>query len=151
MSNQLKFTGILHEIHEVKTGTTKGGDQWKSVDFFVEETGAEYPQSAVFRLFGVEKVNKFIKYNDVGTELEVSFNLKTNEHENKRYNSLDAWSVKNLNYKKEDNTETQKETTSQQNNTGGGSYKKEEVPTATIDDDLPFNRKRFYSKYSIGK
>ena len=94
--NQLKFIGSIQRIFEPTTGTTIKGNNWKAVEFLVTET-KEYPQSAVFKLFGVgdkiDKVENFIKYRKVGDDVEVSFNLKSKEYKEKFYNSLDAWTV----------------------------------------------------------
>lgn len=94
--NQLKFKGTIQKIYPLKSGTTQKGDEWKSVEFLVTET-KEYPQSGKFNLFGVgdkaDKVDKFIKYNNVGDDVEVSFNLKTKEFKGVDYTSLEAWSV----------------------------------------------------------
>lgn len=94
--NQFKFKGSILKISKPKTGTTAKGDEWKSVEILVTET-KEYPQSAVFNYFGsgdkIEKIDKFLKYNSVGDDVEVSFNLKTREHNGIDYNGVEAWNV----------------------------------------------------------
>lgn len=91
--NELKFNGRIKKIFDVQQGKSSNGNEWKSVDFLVGETSGDYPQSANFRLFGVEKVDNFMKYNKVGDDVEVSFNLKSREYEGRYFNSLDAWKV----------------------------------------------------------
>ena len=94
--NQFKFEGTIQKVFETKQGTTQKGDQWKAVEFLVTEK-KEYPQSAVFKIFGsgdkLEKVDNFLKYQKVGDDVTVSFNLKTSEYNGKTYNGVEAWSV----------------------------------------------------------
>lgn len=94
--NQFKFEGTIKKVFETKQGTTQKGDQWKAVEFLVTEK-KEYPQSAVFKIFGsgdkLEKVDNFLKYQKVGDDVTVSFNLKTSEYNGKTYNGVEAWSV----------------------------------------------------------
>jgi len=89
----MQFTGVIKEIFPTKSGTSKAGNEWKAVEFIVEEEGEEYPQSAKFQMFGEDKVEKFEKYNNVGDNVDVSFNLKTSEFKGKFYTSLDAWKI----------------------------------------------------------
>jgi len=90
--NELKFTGKITKIYPTQEGS-KNGKDWKRIDFVVEEEKPEYPQTAAFSLFGVEKVDKFLKYNKEGDTVDVSFNLKADEYNGKHYQKLDAWHV----------------------------------------------------------
>ena len=92
--NKLVFRGNITKILEVKTGEGANG-AWKAISFLVKEVKDEYPQSAVFKLFGTEKVDNFIQYNKVGKLVDVSFNLKANpgSSEGQFFNNLDAWKV----------------------------------------------------------
>lgn len=119
MSNTLKFTGVITEVLDVKSGESANGE-WKALEFLVVENKEDYPQSALFRLFGAEKVDNFLQYNKVGNLVEVSFNLKTNQSKDKKrhFNSLDAWRVYKL-----------KETPSEET---------PENETGEDNDDLPF-------------
>jgi len=91
--NQFKFTGEITKVFDVAQGVSKAGNAWKRVDFVVSEVTGDFPQSSKFTLFGEEKVDNFMKYNKVGDTVDVSFNLKSREHEGNVYNSLDAWKV----------------------------------------------------------
>ena len=122
--NELKFTGIIEKIFDVKQGT-KDGKDWKSIEFKVVEQQQEYPQSVKFNYFGVDNVDKFLKYNKVGDLVDVSFNLKCRENEKGAFNSIDAWKV----YK---NNSTEKQSNSLP------TYTTSEVIPEQIDDDLPF-------------
>ncbi len=92
---ELKLTGTIKTIKEVVTGTTKGGDEWKKVDFVIANNdgfeGKE--QIFAFEIFGAEKVDKFLQYNKVGDTVDVDFNIRTNEWNGKYYTSLGAWKV----------------------------------------------------------
>lgn len=90
--NKQEFKGRISTILPVQSGTGDKGE-WKSVDFVVKEVGGDYPQSAVFRLWGLEKVDNFMKYNSEGSDVIVSFNLSAREWNGKYFNSLDAWKV----------------------------------------------------------
>lgn len=91
--NKFQFNGQITKVFDVQEGVSKAGNSWKSIEFTVSETMGEYPQSAKFKLFGVEKVDNFEKYNKEGDMVEVSFNLKSREHGGNTYNTLDAWKV----------------------------------------------------------
>ncbi len=90
--NDFKFKGQIEKIFDVKSGESDRGE-WKSIEFLVAEVDEQYPQSVSFRLFGADKVDNFVKYNEVGDLVEVSFNIKSREYEGKYYNSIDAWKV----------------------------------------------------------
>jgi len=125
MANQFKFTGFIEKIFDIKTGTSNGKD-WKAVEFIVRETGGEYPQSAKFQLFGEEKVDKFLKYNNELDEVEVSFNFKCKETAKGWFTSIDAWSVKNSDYAKKEH-ESHKNAVIDEN-----------ITNDEIDESLPF-------------
>lgn len=131
--NQLKFEGTIQRIYETKQGTTKNGDQWKAVEFLVTET-KERPQSAVFKLFAsgdkVDKIDKFLKYQKVGDDVTVSFNLKTSEYNGKTYNGVEAWSV----FGKKQSEETHKKIKS----VAVASKRMDAEFAQIVDDDLPF-------------
>jgi hypothetical protein len=54
MKNNLTFTGRITEIKEPRTGESAKG-VWASIDFEVTEDSAEYPQSALFSMFGFNR------------------------------------------------------------------------------------------------
>lgn len=88
MKNELKFTGIITNILDViQVGDTK------KIEFIVTEEVAQYPQSVKFSIYGDEKVDKFVKYNKLNASVEVSFNFKTTEWNEKHFTSIEAWKV----------------------------------------------------------
>tara|TARA_R110000782_G_scaffold137341_1_gene229833 strand:- start:88 stop:414 length:327 start_codon:yes stop_codon:yes gene_type:complete len=108
----MEITGKITKVNETINGTTAAGKEWKKLSFLVETT-EEYNNLYCFDVFGDESVDKFEKYNKVGQEVDVKFNVKTNEYKGKYYTSLGAWSI--FSAKKED-----------------------AVPAAEEEDDLPF-------------
>lgn len=92
---ELKLTGQIKIIKEVVSGTTKGGDEWKKVEFVIANNDGYQGQEQVFcfEIFGAEKVDKFLQYNKVGDTVDVDFNIRTNEWKEKHFTSLQAWKV----------------------------------------------------------
>lgn len=89
MKNDLKLNGKITKVFPSITGNGKNGE-WTKNTFLVKDN-AKYPQEAKFELFNKLDTMDFVK---VGNEVEVSFNLKTNEWQGKYYTSLQAWSVR---------------------------------------------------------
>lgn len=92
MSATLKLQGVITKITEVQEGESKAGKAWKKLGFVVETLG-EYPKNVYFTVFGEEKVNNFQKFNKVGQEVEVSFNVESREYNERFYTDLQAWKV----------------------------------------------------------
>lgn len=88
----LAIKGKIVKILEVETGTSKAGKEWKKQNFVID-TGNQYNPEVCFQLFGDEKIENFNKYNKVGQEVEVSFNVSSREFKGKYYHNLDAWKV----------------------------------------------------------
>ncbi len=107
----MKVTGKIRTIEDVQKGTSKDGKDWQKL-IFTLVTNEQYNNLYAIEIFGEEKVNKFLKYNNVGTEIDVDFNIKTNEWQGKYFTSLQYW--------KSFKAETQKVETTEEN------------------DDLPF-------------
>ena len=88
--------GILKTILPIETGVAKStGKEWKKVSFVVTNNegyeGRE--QMYAFEVFGEEKVDNFIKYNQEGSQVEVKFNIQTNNWKDKYFTSLSAYRV----------------------------------------------------------
>jgi len=91
----MKAIGIIKTISDIQKGTSKAGKDWQKLTFTITNNegyeGRE--QIFAFEVFGDEKVDNFTKYNKVGQNVEVSFNIQTNEWKGKYYTSLQAWKV----------------------------------------------------------
>ena len=96
--------GKIKTILPTKEGVGKQSQkQWKSLTFVISNNdgydGAE--QIFAFDVNGFEKedgtgfdlLENFLKYNKVDSEVEVSYNIRTNEWQNKFYTSLSAWKI----------------------------------------------------------
>ena len=109
----MKVTGKITKVLEPVSGTSKAGKAWKKLVFTLETT-EEYNNLYAFEVFGEEKVDNLLKFNKVGQNVDVEFNVKCNEWEGKYFTSLQAWKV----FKAEE--------------------VKEELVLTTEEDDLPF-------------
>ena len=91
----MQVTGTIKKILPVQEGESKEGKKWKKITFVVSNNegyeGAE--QLFAFEIFGEEKVDKFLQYNKESNQVDVDFNIRTNEYQGKYYTSLQAWKV----------------------------------------------------------
>jgi hypothetical protein len=92
--SDLKITGNITKVLELQKGTSKAGKEWQKQNFLVQ-TDAAYNNYYFFEVFGEDKIEKFFKWNKVGSKVTVSFNVKTNEHNGKYYTTLVAWNIFN--------------------------------------------------------
>ena len=92
MSYEVK--GTIDKILPVQTGTSAKGE-WKKVSFVVSNTegyeGRE--QLFCFDIFGAEKVDNFTKYNSEGSEVNVKFEIRTNDYQGRYFTNLAAFHV----------------------------------------------------------
>ena len=89
----MEVQGTITNILDKVTGQKKDGSgDWVKQSFTLETT-EQYNNLYCFELFGEEKVENFNKYNKVGQEVKVDFNVQTNEWKGKYYTSLQAWKV----------------------------------------------------------
>lgn len=86
MSNQL--TGTIKLIGEKQVFDSG----FQKVEFVITTNDEKYPQDVKFEIVQ-DKVDDFIKYNKVGTSVDVDFNVRGNEYNGKYYVSLSAWKV----------------------------------------------------------
>ena len=93
--SDLKVKGTIRTILDKQSGISNAGKEWTKQSFVIANNegyeGRE--QLFAFELFGDEKVSKFNNHNNVGKEVEVSFNIKCNEWKDKYFTSLDAWKI----------------------------------------------------------
>jgi len=86
MSYQL--TGTIKVIGEKQTFDSG----FQKVNFVVTTLDDKYPQDISFDIMK-DKVDDFLKYNKVGTLVDVDFNITGNEYNGKYYNNHTAWKV----------------------------------------------------------
>jgi hypothetical protein len=88
----MKVTGKITKVLDTQKGTSAAGKDWQKLSFILETT-EDYNNLYCFDVFGDEKVEQFLKYNKVGQEVDVSFNVQTNEYKGKYYTSLQSWKI----------------------------------------------------------
>jgi hypothetical protein len=94
--SELKVKGKITKILEKLTGQKKDGSgEWVKQSFVIDN-GEQYNNLTAFEVFGEEKVENLNKYNKVGDEVEVSFNISCNEWQGKYYTTLQAWIIKKV-------------------------------------------------------
>lgn len=119
-----KKTGEIIEILPTESGTSKAGKDWKKLTFAID-TKETYNNIIAFELFGEDKVDDFLKYNKVGRNVDVDFNISSNKWKDRYFTSASAWKVSKAN-----DTET------------GLEHAKKVIdsimPSADEDNNLPF-------------
>ena len=88
----MEVTGKITKVLDVQKGTSKEGKEWQKLIFTLETT-EQYNNLYAFEVFGSEKVETFNKFNKVGDDVKVDFNVSTNEWQGKYFTSLQAWKV----------------------------------------------------------
>lgn len=88
----MKVTGKITKVLDTQKGTSASGKDWQKLSFILETT-EDYNNLYCFDVFGDEKVEQFLKFNKVGQEVDVSFNVQTNEYKGKYYTSLQSWKI----------------------------------------------------------
>lgn len=98
--SELKLNGKIKSILPVVSGTSKAGKEWKKQSFVITNNDGYEGREQVycFEVFGEEKVDNLTKFNKVGDDVSVSFNIGCNEYNNptkglQYFTSLSAWRV----------------------------------------------------------
>lgn len=106
----LEVKGTITKVLDKVTGTKKDntGD-WVKQSFLID-TKEQYNNILCFEVFGDEKVENLNKYNKVGDEVTVAFNVNTNEWQGKYFTSLSAWTIKKVDSVEQPKTESAFET-----------------------------------------
>ena len=65
---------------------------FQKVEFVLTTNDEKYPQDVKFEIVQ-DKVDDFLKYNKIGSVVDVDFNVRGNEYKGKYYVSLTAWKV----------------------------------------------------------
>ena len=84
----LQLTGTIKLIGEKQVFDSG----FQKVEFVLTTNDEKYPQDVKFEIVQ-DKVDDFLKYNKVGSSVDVSFNVRGNEYKEKYYVSLSAWKV----------------------------------------------------------
>ena len=93
---EFKVTGTIKTILPTETGVAKSsGKEWSKLNFIVSnDEGYEgREQIYCFQIFGQERVDKFLKFNTEGTQVDVKFDIQVNEYNGKYFTNLSAFHV----------------------------------------------------------
>tara|TARA_R110000751_G_scaffold292982_1_gene400422 strand:+ start:453 stop:803 length:351 start_codon:yes stop_codon:yes gene_type:complete len=96
--SELKLTGTIKTILPVQSGTAKSGNDWQKQTFVITNNDGYEGKEQIFafEVFGADKVENLTKYNKVGDNVEVSFNISTNEWKDKYFTGLQAWKIEKV-------------------------------------------------------
>ena len=87
----MEFIGKIIQINELQSGVSKAGKEWKKITFVVE-THDQYPKKGCFTMMN-DRAENLIKYQHVGDEVKVSFDIDSREFNGRWYTDLSAWRV----------------------------------------------------------
>ena len=97
--SELTITGKIKTLLAVESGTAKAtGNEWQKQNFIVSNNDGYEGKEQIFcfEVFGQEKVENLTKFNKVGDNVKVQFNIGTNEWKGKYFTSLSAWRIEKL-------------------------------------------------------
>ena len=87
----MEFTGKIIAILQPKGGVSKAtGNEWKAQEFVIESHD-QYPRKMCFEVFGADKIDQF--NIQMGEELTVSFDIDSNQWQDRWFNRIRAWKV----------------------------------------------------------
>lgn len=89
----MQFIGTITRILPVRTGTSKTGKVWKSIEFCVQNNNSSYTHTACFTLMGEERVSSFQLNFKEGHNVLVDFEIDSHEYNGRIFNSINAWKV----------------------------------------------------------
>ena len=87
----LELQGKLLRKLPVQSGRSARGE-WSKQEFLVEYQEGNFPATACFDVWGMDKVNDLARFAD-GEEIVVSFNINSREYNGKYYTNLRAWKI----------------------------------------------------------
>ena len=101
--SELTINGKIKSFTKIESGTSKVGKEWQKQSFIVANDGGYEGKEQIFcfDVFGTEKVENLTKFQKVGDEITVQFNIGTNEYNNptkglQYFTSLNAWRIEKL-------------------------------------------------------
>lgn len=83
----MEFKGQVISVIN-KSGTSKEGKSFEAYQFVVEEQIEQYPQSAVFDIFGDR-----VKVPNIGDVVTIQFNMRASEWQGKYFGKNNAWKI----------------------------------------------------------
>lgn len=119
----MQITGKITEISPIKEGTSKNGEAYKSLTYWLEVDG-DYPDEIKVDIYSTNhetygfKADKFKEFNKVGDEVNAVVRFRASEWNDKKYMNCNHISVKSVG--------------------GGSSQQTESVPSENEGEPLPF-------------
>jgi hypothetical protein len=79
----INVTGKIVEVLPMRSGVSKNGNEWKSQDFILEETGGD---KLIFGVFGEDKLNSYNLH--VGSEAAVTLKIEATSWNGKYFTKV---------------------------------------------------------------
>lgn len=95
----MEISGRFLQAFELKSGTSKAGNGWKSQDFLIE-TDEKYPKKIVFTVFSHVDMIEGVKAGDI---VDVNFEIESREWNGKWFTQAKAIGVNKVELKPIDN------------------------------------------------
>jgi len=87
------WEGRLEWVGEPRTGKTKKGNDWTSVDFVLKYTDEQdYERHVMFNVFGDEKVNTIIAC-EIGTKIRVDWRPDAREYNGRWFGKNEVYGI----------------------------------------------------------
>ena len=86
----LSIKGKVVAILPKTSGTSAAGKAWEKQDFVIEEIEGQYPAQVAFTVFNKLEIIAEMRTDD---EVDVSFNIKATEYNDRWFNNITAWKV----------------------------------------------------------
>jgi len=87
------WEGELEWVADPRSGKSKKGNDWKSVDFVLKYKDPQGNEGHIlFNVFGAEKVDKILS-SPIGTMVKVMWRPDAHEYNGKWFGKLDAYDV----------------------------------------------------------
>ena len=92
----MELKGLVTNILEKRSGTSKAGNAWVSQDYVIEiEGGGNYPRHMCFSVFGEDRIREFAI--NLGENISVEFDINAREWQGRWFNSINSYRVTHLN------------------------------------------------------
>lgn len=92
MANELRFTGVVGFISTIETGDDKNGKPFAKGYFIVGEPDVRIPNEIKIEWYNRNSAQAL----QLGDEVEVFYNMKIREYQDKHYQSINLWKLNNL-------------------------------------------------------
>lgn len=90
----MEFSGKIIAVLPAKGGVAKStGNEWKAQEYVIESHD-QYPKKMCFEVFGADKIDQFAI--QLGEELNVSFDIDSNQWQDRWFNRIRAWKVERV-------------------------------------------------------